>query len=110
MDGFRALWQHTRERLAQATSSPISAARNPAVEAYLDEVLATFPYTDTAKAWFHSAITFEVENLDSTSTRANKTVFRSANASWRACRSCAGSIKGAASIQHRKTPCEGEAV
>ncbi len=67
MDGFRALWQRTRERLAQATSSPISAARNPAVAAYLDEVLNTFPYTDAAKAWFHSAITFEVENLDSVS-------------------------------------------
>lgn len=67
MDGFRALWQRTRERLAQATTSPISAARNPAVAAYLDEVLTTFPYTDAAKAWFHSAITFEVENLDSAS-------------------------------------------
>ena len=50
MDGFRALWQRTRERLAQATSSPISAARNPAVAAYLDEVLATFPYTDAAQS------------------------------------------------------------
>ena len=66
MDGFRALWQRTRERLAQAASSPISAARNPAVAAYLDEVMAAFPYTDAAKAWFHSAITFEVENLNST--------------------------------------------
>jgi hypothetical protein len=66
MDGFRALWQRTRERLAQATSSSISAARNPAVAAYLDEVLTAFPYTDAAKAWFHNAITFEVENLEST--------------------------------------------
>jgi len=66
MNSIRALWQHTRERLAQAASSPISAARNPAVAAYLDDVLTTFPYTDAAKAWFHSAITFEVENLEST--------------------------------------------
>ncbi len=70
MDGLRALWQRTRERLAQAAtspvSSPISAARNPAVAAYLDEVLATFPYTEAAQAWFRSAITFEVENLKST--------------------------------------------
>lgn len=67
MDGFRALWQRTRERLALAAASPISAARNPAVAVYLDEVLTTFPYTDAAKAWFRSAITFEVENLESTS-------------------------------------------
>ena len=67
MDGFRALWQRTRERLAQVASSPISATRNPAVAAYLDEVLTTFPYTDAARAWFRSAITFEVENLASTS-------------------------------------------
>ena len=61
MDGFRALWQRTRERLALAAASPISAERNPAVAAYLDEVLTTFPYTDTAKAWFRGAISFEVE-------------------------------------------------
>lgn len=67
MDGFRALWQRTRDRLAQAASSPIAAARNPAVAAYLDEVLDTFPYTDAAKDWFRSAISFEVENLESTS-------------------------------------------
>ncbi len=66
MNSIRALWQRTRERLAQAASSPISAARSPAVAAYLDEVMASFPYTDAAKAWFHSAITFEVENLNST--------------------------------------------
>jgi hypothetical protein len=67
MDGFRALWQRTRDRLALAASSPISAARNPAVAAYLDEVLATFPYTAAAKDWFRSAISFEVENLESIS-------------------------------------------
>ena len=65
MDGFRALWRRTRERLALAATSPISAAHNPAVAAYLDEVLTTFPYTDTAKAWFRGAMSFEVENLDS---------------------------------------------
>ncbi|HET8906628.1 MAG TPA: hypothetical protein VFN11_06660 [Ktedonobacterales bacterium] len=67
MDGFRALWQRTRDRLAQAASSPIAAARNPAVAAYLDEVLDTFPYTAAAKDWFRSAISFEVENLESAS-------------------------------------------
>ena len=65
MDGFRALWQRTRERLALAAASPISAARNPAVAAYLDEALTTFPFTDAAKSWFRSAIIFEVENLES---------------------------------------------
>jgi hypothetical protein len=67
MDAFRALWQRTRERLALATASPISSARNPAVATYLDEVLTAFPYTDAAKQWFQSAITFEVENLERTS-------------------------------------------
>ena len=67
MGGFRAFWQLARERMALAASSPISAARNPAVAAYLDEVLTTFTYTDAAKAWFRSAIAFEVENLESVS-------------------------------------------
>jgi hypothetical protein len=67
MNSFRAFWRRTRERMALAASSTISAARNPAVAAYLDEVLAAFPYTDAAKAWFRGAIAFEVENLESVS-------------------------------------------
>jgi len=44
----------------------ISAATNPAVAAYREEVLATFPYTDEAKRWLRSAVGFEVEDLGST--------------------------------------------
>ena len=46
--------------------SDISAATNPAVAAYREEVLARFPYTDEARRWLREAIGFEVEDLAST--------------------------------------------
>jgi|SRR5579883_2222189 hypothetical protein len=59
-------WWGFFTRLRQAMSSPLSAERNPAVAAFRDEVLATFPYTDEAKQWLSSAIGFEVQDLSST--------------------------------------------
>lgn len=44
----------------------ISAATNPAVAAYREEVLSRFPYTDEARRWLRTAIGFEVEDLAST--------------------------------------------
>ncbi|HEU5369910.1 MAG TPA: hypothetical protein VFU69_15665, partial [Ktedonobacterales bacterium] len=49
-----------------AQRSPISAATNPAVAAFREEVLATFPYREVAKAWLRTAVDFEVEDLSST--------------------------------------------
>ncbi|MGO8948183.1 MAG: hypothetical protein ACLQUY_11065 [Ktedonobacterales bacterium] len=47
-------------------SSPATAPKNGAdSEAYLEEVLSIFPYTDEAKRWLSSAISFEVEDLSS---------------------------------------------
>lgn len=47
-------------------SRSISAADNPAVAAYREEVLVAFPYTDEARRWLRSAVGFEVEDLGST--------------------------------------------
>ena len=64
MDMPRRLW---RAFTASArTGGALSAARSPAVAAYCDEVLATFPYTEEARRWLRSAIGFEVEDLAST--------------------------------------------
>lgn len=49
-----------------AQRSAISAATNPAVAAFREEVLATFPYREEAKAWLRTAVDFEVEDLSST--------------------------------------------
>jgi hypothetical protein len=49
-----------------ANPSPISAAANPAVAAYREEVLAVFPYTNEARRWLRVNIGFEVEDLSST--------------------------------------------
>jgi len=49
-----------------AHSSDISAAANPAVAAYRDDVLTRFPYTEDARRWLSTQIGFEVEDLSST--------------------------------------------
>jgi len=49
------------QRVAPAT---IDAATNPLVAAYLEEVFATFPYTDAAQEWLRETVGFEVQNLD----------------------------------------------
>ena len=49
-----------------AQRSPMSAAVNPAVAAFREEVLATFPYREEAKEWLRTAVDFEVEDLSST--------------------------------------------
>jgi hypothetical protein len=77
-------WEQAKEQMARANEAKyaaaeqsgqgehtaggagISAARNPAVAAYLEEVFATFPYTEEAKRWLHAAINFEVRDLRST--------------------------------------------
>lgn len=62
-DRLRNAWRQAKDQLAQASGARISAAHNPAVAAYRDEVLERFPYTDEAKRWLSSAIGFEVEDL-----------------------------------------------
>ncbi len=69
-DRLRTAWRRAREQAAAKYDVPpvgnISAANNPAVAAYREEVLSRFPYTDEAKQWLTSAIGFEVEDLRST--------------------------------------------
>jgi hypothetical protein len=66
-DRWRALWRRMREVAAMAGTANISAATNPAVAAYREEVLRRFPYTDEARHWLTTAIGFEVQDLSSTS-------------------------------------------
>ncbi|HKV84739.1 MAG TPA: hypothetical protein VJN88_09295, partial [Ktedonobacterales bacterium] len=63
MDTPRRVWRAIRDA---TRGNPLSAARSPAVAAYRDEVLTTFPYTDEARRWLRTAIGFEVEDLSST--------------------------------------------
>jgi hypothetical protein len=72
---FKEAWRQARVQAEQtlqakydaaANSSGISAATNPAVADYLEEVFATFPYTDEAKRWLREHIIFEVQDLRST--------------------------------------------
>ncbi len=72
---FKDVWRQAKvqaEQTLQAKysggASPvgISSATNPAVAAYLEEVFATFPYTEEAKQWLRASITFEVQDLRST--------------------------------------------
>jgi hypothetical protein len=72
---FKEAWRQARVQAEQtlqakydaaANSSGISAATNPAVAAYLEEVFATFPYTDEAKRWLRENINFEAQDLRST--------------------------------------------
>jgi hypothetical protein len=63
---LKGAWRQARERATLAATASISAARNPAVATYRDEVLAAFPYTDGAKQWLSTAIGFEVQDLKST--------------------------------------------
>lgn len=63
---WREAQERARERMAMAHSSDISAAANPAVAAYRDDVLRRFPYTDEARRWLSTAIGFEVQDLAST--------------------------------------------
>jgi len=65
-DRLRNAWQQAKDQLAQVGASATSAAHNPAVAAYRDEVLAHFPYTAEAKHSLSRAIGFEVEDLYST--------------------------------------------
>ncbi len=64
---IKRAWQQAKEQYALSQRSAISAATNPAVAAFREEVLATFPYREEAKAWLRTMIDFEVENLNSTS-------------------------------------------
>jgi len=73
---LREAWRQAQERAAAAYAAKhgdaangggsISAAANPAVAAYLEEVLAAFPYTEGAKRWLRASITFEARDLRST--------------------------------------------
>ena len=63
---IKRAWQQAREQYALAQRSAISAATNPAVAAFRDEVLSTFPYRAEAKEWLSTRIDFEVEDLHST--------------------------------------------
>lgn len=65
---WRAAWRRAKEIAASAVpdTSNISAATNPDVAAYRDEVLRRFPYTDEAREWLSTAIGFEVQDLGST--------------------------------------------
>ena len=65
---WRAAWRRAKEIAASAVpdTSNISAATNPDVAAYRDEVLHRFPYTDEAREWLSTAIGFEVQDLGST--------------------------------------------
>ncbi len=68
---WRAAWRRAREMteakwVAAPGASDISAATNPAVAAFRDEVLNLFPYTDEAREWLTTAIGFEVQDLRST--------------------------------------------
>ncbi len=58
-------WQALKEQIEMAQRSAHSAATNPAVAAFREEVLATFPYREEAKAWLRT-VDFEVEDLHST--------------------------------------------
>jgi hypothetical protein len=62
----RRFWQEVKEQVELARQSRISAATNPAVAAFREEVLAAFPYREEAKEWLRTAVGFEVEDLDST--------------------------------------------
>ena len=75
------MWQRFKEVLRQARAqaeqtvqakysgaalpSNISAASNPAVAAYREEVFAAFPYTEEAKGWLRDSINFEAQDLRS---------------------------------------------
>lgn len=63
------MWRFIKAAWSQVLASPVPAARSaasdPAVAAFRDEVLARFPYTDEARAWLRTAIAFEVEDLHS---------------------------------------------
>lgn len=63
MESLRRMWRSARG--SAHTNGAISAASNPAVAAYREEVLATFPYTEQAREWLRRAIGFEVEDLNS---------------------------------------------
>src|SRR5690242_251371 len=73
---FKEAWRQAQERAAATyaakygaaarSGNPISAAANPAVAAYLEEVFAAFPYTEEAERWLRDSITFEVADLGST--------------------------------------------
>ena len=54
-------WANT----SKGKSANISAASNPVVAAYREEVLSRFPYTEEARRWLRTAIGFEVEDLSS---------------------------------------------
>jgi hypothetical protein len=64
--GLRSLWRRLKEAYAMPEPAPISAAENPAVAAFRDDVLSRFPYTAGAREWLAAAIGFEVEDLSST--------------------------------------------
>ncbi len=71
---FKEVWRQAQERAKEqaakyggsANPSNISAATNPAVAAYLEEVFDAFPYTDEAKRWLRASIHFEAQDLHST--------------------------------------------
>ena len=67
---WRAAWRRAKEIAATPgakwETADTSAATNPAVAAYREEVLRLFPYTDEAREWLSTAIGFEVQDLGST--------------------------------------------
>ena len=65
-DAMRRFWHEVKEQVEMAQRSPNSAAKNPAVAAFREEVLATFPYREEAKVWLRETVDFEVEDLQST--------------------------------------------
>ncbi len=48
---IKRAWQQAKEQYAMSQRSALSAATNPAVAAFREEVLAAFPYREEAKAW-----------------------------------------------------------
>src|SRR5260370_21649531 len=61
---FRRLRRWSADAAAGGRGMPSSSAEETA--AYLQEVLALFPYTEEARRWLSTAIAFEVLDLSST--------------------------------------------
>ncbi len=59
-------WGMADSKFEGNTSHGISAATNPAVAAYREEVFTLFPFAEEAKRWLREEIGFEVQDLHST--------------------------------------------
>lgn len=59
-------WGMADSKFEENTAYGISAASNPDVAAYREEVFSLFPFTEEAKRWLREGIGFEVQDLRST--------------------------------------------